>query len=818
MAGPMTAEFDLPIDDVLPEILKRLETARRLIIEAPPGAGKTTRTPLALMSQPWAAAGRILLLEPRRIAARAAAERLAASLGERVGERIGLRTRLDVRTSARARIEVLTEGVFTRMILSDPGLEGVSAVIFDEFHERSLEAEAGLAFALDAQSVLREDLRILVMSATLPPNLTPATFGAEVVSSAGRAYPVETLYVERDPRERIETDVALVIRRALREQEGSILAFLPGMAEIARTADALSDLTGPLDVVPLHGSLSPADQSAAIAPPSPGRRKVVLATDLAESALTIEGVRVVVDGGLARVPRHDVATGATRLETVRISVANADQRRGRAGRTAPGVCYRLWREAEMRGFAPAPSPEIDNADLTGLRLDAARWGARSVQDLKWLNPPRETPWRLAGERLTVAGALTPEGEPTPLGAKVSELALPPRLGLMVMRAREKGLGRLAGEIAALLSERDLGGRSSDLGERLNRFRRDTGDRARAMRDLARRWGGPQAAPETGDEAAGYVLGLGFPERIAMSRPGATGRFLLAGGRGGRLDETDPMARERWLVAADLTGSGAELRITLAARISEADALLAGGASQSEEAIYDPATMSVRARRIRRLGGIVLEETPLPQPPRRLVAGALLNAVREGGLSLLPEGEDLARLIARLAFLRATFGDPWPEDFLKTLTERLEDWLAPLLETTRSLRDIESPALAQAAMTLLDWPLARELDRLAPSLWTTPAGRRIAVDYAAEGGPRAECKVQEAFGPGEHPTVADGRVRLTLALLSPAMRPVALTRDLPGFWTGGYADMRKDMRGRYPKHDWPENPAAALPTSRAKPRS
>lgn len=817
MAAGMNDADPLPIDEVLPAILDRLETGRRLIVEAPPGAGKTTRTPLALMTAPWRQSGRILLLEPRRIAARAAAERLAASLGEPVGRRVGLRTRLDVRTSPEACIEVLTEGVFTRMILSDPALEGVAAVIFDEFHERSLDAEAGLAFALDAQSVLREDLRIVLMSATLPPNLTRETFEADIVSSSGRTHPVETIYVERDPRERIEHAVALVVRRALGEQEGSVLAFLPGTAEIARTADALGDLAGRVDIHPLHGSLSPAEQSAAIAPSPPGRRKVVLATDLAESALTIDGVRVVVDGGLARVPRHDAATGANRLETVRISIANADQRRGRAGRTAPGVCYRLWREAEMRGFAPAPSPEIDNADLTGLRLDAARWGARSFEDLRWLNPPRETPWRLAEERLMEAGALTAEGALTPLGALISELPLPPRLGLMVTRAREQGLGPLAGEIAALLTERDLGGRSVDLSDRLARFRRDPGPRAQALRALARRWGGARSAGARGDEAAGQVLALGFPERIARARPGGGGRFLMAGGRGGRLEESDALAREEWIVVAEATGSGAELRITLASRIEEEDALGSGRLSVSEEATYDPGTSSVRARRIRRLGAILLEETPLPQPSRKLLTDGLVAAVRSGGLAILPQGGALSSLIARTGFLHATLGAPWPEHFADELIARLEDWLAPLAEGARSLRDLDEDGLAHAAAALLPWPLTRDIDRLAPRGWRTPAGRIIAIDYAAEGGPRAECKVQEAFGPGEHPTLADGRVRLTLALLSPAQRPVALTRDLPGFWRGGYADMRKDMRGRYPKHDWPEDPASAVPTSRAKPR-
>jgi ATP-dependent helicase HrpB len=813
----MLPKSDLPIEDVIPQIADSLRDAVRLVISAPPGAGKTTRVPLSLLNEAWLGGRKLILVEPRRIAARAAAERMAATLGEKVGQTIGLRSRLDVRTSRDARIEVVTEGVFSRMILSDPALDGVAGVLFDEFHERSLDADEGLAFALDSQSVLREDLRIVLMSATLPPNLTQAFFAAPVVESLGRAWPVETRYLGYDPRLRMEEQVATAIRQALREETGSILAFLPGVAEIQRTADRIGPIADNVHIAPLYGALSPQDQNEAIAPPAKGARKVVLATDIAESALTIEGVRVVVDSGFARVPRFDQQLGASRLETVRLAVANADQRRGRAGRTGPGVCYRLWREAEMRGFAASPSPEIDNTDLTGLALDLARWGAKSPGELRWLNPPREAAWRHARSVLTAGGAMTAAGDLTTLGKRLGDLALPPRLALMALQAAEQGEAQLASEIAALMSERDLGGRSVDVDERLSRFRNENGQRARAMRDLAARWAKLAGGGKSSGASAGAVLALGFPERIARARGGAPGRFLLAGGRGAMMDETDPLARQTWLTVADMTGAGPDLRITLAGRISEEDALEIGGVETKEEARYDAATRRVRARRTRRLGAIVLEETPLPSPSKELVRAGLLEAVREHGFEILPHAEGLNALLARVQTLADAIGDPWPREFPQVLINRLNDWLGPLLDNASSLDALDGGELAHAAVALLDWPLPRELNRLAPMQWETPVGKRVRIDYAAEGGPRAECKVQEAYGLSVHPAVADGRIPLTLALLSPAQRPVAVTKDLPAFWSAGYHDMRKDMKGRYPRHEWPEDPAVAAPTSRAKPR-
>ena len=813
----MSTPSGLPIEDVIPQIVSELRDRTRMVISAPPGAGKTTRVPLALLDEAWVAGRRLILVEPRRIAARAAAERMAATIGEKVGQTVGLRSRLDVRVSQATRLEVVTEGVFSRMILSDPGLDGIAAVLFDEFHERSLDADEGLAFALDAQSVLRDDLRIVLMSATLPADLTQAFFDAPVVESLGRAWPVETRYLGYEPRQRLEDQVAAAIRKALAEEDGSVLAFLPGVAEIQRTVDRIGPVAGNVIVTPLYGALSPQEQTAAISAAPKGSRKVVVATDIAESAITIEGVRVVVDAGFARVPRFDPSLGVSRLETVRLAVANADQRRGRAGRTGPGVCYRLWREAEMRGFAASPSPEIENADLTGLALDLARWGAKSPDELRWLSPPREAPWRAARNLLAASKALTAEGELTTLGKRLGDLPLPPRLALIVLRAAERGQARLAADIAAILSERDLGGRSTDLDQRLSRFRTENGQRARAMRDLAARWARLAGGKDAPAISPGAVLALGFPERVARLRGQTAGRFLLAGGRGAMLDEADPLATQGWLAVADMTGSGPDLRITLAARITEDDALASGAIEVKEEARYDPETRRVRARRVRRLGAVVLEEAPLPAPTGELVRAALLEAIRDQGLGLLRNAEALESLIGRVELLGRVIGAPWPADFGGIVKARLEDWLGPLLESPGALDSLGAGQLVDAALTLLDWPLPRDVARLAPTHWTAPVGRAVPIDYASDGGPTVECKVQEAFGLATHPTIADGRIALTVALLSPAFRPVAVTRDIPSFWRGGYIDMKKDMKGRYPKHDWPEDPAAATPTSRARPR-
>ena len=817
---------NLPIEDVIPSILQSLRSENRLVIAAPPGAGKTTRVPLALLSEDWVGAGRILLLEPRRIAARAAAERMAQTLGEFVGGRVGLRARMDVRLSRQTQLEVLTEGVFTRLILDDPELSGVSAVIFDEFHERSLDADVGFALALETQAVLRPELRLLVMSATLDVARISKHLQAPIVESQGRAFPVETLYLGRSKDQPVEADTARAVRRALKEQSGSILVFLPGAAEINRTAERLTREGLPDDIIlaPLYGALGPAEQDQAIRPAPQGRRKVVLASDIAESALTIEGVRVVIDAGLARVPRFDAQAGVSRLETLRASRANIDQRRGRAGRTAPGVCYRLWDEPETRGLAAEPRPEILESELSGLALDLAVWGSLP-EALGFLDPPPPGVFAAGQAVLRELGALDDEARLTAFGKRLAALPLPPRLGAMVLRAAQAGQasGSLAAELSVLISERGLGGRATHLGERLTGWRRERATRAEAARGLARRWA-EVAAPfgsETRAMSEGAVLALGFPDRVARRRgpqqPGRGANYLMANGKGVVLPPDDPLAVEEWLVIADVTGGGADLRIAAACPLSEAEALASQPLVQAEQAIFEVASRTVRARHITRLGAILVKDVPLAYPSRATVEGALFAALSKEGLSLLPGAEALTRLSARAAFATAQGAKGLEPLTAAALSEDAPDWLGGLLANRRSFAELEAGAVIEAALDRLEWSVRESLDKIAPRSWTAPTGRVVSIDYVDDNAPLAEIKVQEVFGLDQHPVLGPQRIPVMLALLSPAQRPVALTRDLPGFWRGGYRDMRKDMRGRYPKHDWPDEPWAALAQTGAKRR-
>ena len=811
----------LPIHEVLDDLRAALAARTAAVVVAPPGAGKTTVAPLALMEEPWVRGRKLLVLEPRRLAARAAAHRMAHTLGESVGETVGYRVRLQSRVSARTRIEVVTEGVFTRMILDDPGLDGVAAVLFDEFHERSLDADLGLALARDAQLVLREDLRLLVMSATLDGARVSALLGdAPVVESLGRAFPVDTRYLGRDPRERLEDAAAKAVLKALAEESGSLLVFLPGQAEIRRTEERLAERVRDPGVIlaPLYGAMDAGAQDLAIAPAPSGRRKVVLATSIAETSLTIEGVRVVVDCGLSRTPRYDPASGLTRLQTVRVSRAAADQRRGRAGRTAPGVCYRLWDEPETRALAPYGRPEILEADLAGLALDLARWGARSADGLAFLDPPPAGAFREARALLRGLQALDEAGELTAHGKALAALPLPPRLAHMLLAGAARGGADMAARIAAILTERGLGGTDADLRHRLDGFARDRSPRARDARALAERWARDAsrlATPAEGPAEPGLLLAEAYPERIARAR-GKPGEFLLASGRGTYVDPTDALARERWLAVGELGGGEARDRVLLAAPLDEAE-LLAEFADrlETEDRIEPDARGKVKARRIRRLGRIVVEERMLEDAPPALVERALLDEARRRGVAALAWGERSQGLRARVGFLRSL--DPaWPDLSDEGLQARLEDWLAPLLHGRTALSQLGDGQLAQAMEGLVPWELRRRLDAEAPERFEAPTGSRLRIDYAAEGGPRVEVRVQELFGLGAHPTVG-GRTPLTLALLSPAHRPVQTTRDLPAFWRGSWADVRKDMRGRYPKHPWPENPLEAPPTTRAKPR-
>ncbi len=813
----------LPIHEALPALKAALAERTAAVLVAPPGAGKTTVVPLELLEEPWVQGRRLIVLEPRRLAARAAAARMAQTLGEPVGETVGFRVRMQSRVSARTRIEVVTEGVFTRMILDDPGLDGIAAVLFDEFHERSLDADLGLALARDSQAVLREDLRLLVMSATLDGARVARLLGeAPVVESQGRMFPVETRYLGRDPRLNLIDQTVRAVLSALAETAGGLLVFLPGQGEIRRVADQLVERLKdrPIDIAPLYGALDIRDQDRAIAPAEAGRRKVVLSTSIAETSLTLQGVRVVVDAGFSRVPRYDPARGLTRLETVRVSQAAADQRRGRAGRTEPGVCYRLWDEAETRALPAFARPEILESDLSGLALDLARWGASSPDGLAFLDPPPEAAWREARGLLARLGALDDHGALTAHGRAIANLPLPPRLAHMVLEGAALGAAEPAARLAVLLGEQGLGGSDIDLRERLTRLDRDGSPRARDAKALAGRWaraaGGGSA--NGGLANAGLLLAAAFPERIARAR-GAGGQFQLASGRGAWIEPADALAREPWLAVAELGGGEARDRILSAIPLDEARLKEAfAGQIETEDRVQTDPAGRVTAVRLRRLGRLVLEERRIDRPDPALVAAALLARAREEGLAILPWGEAAMRLRERCAFLRHLEGaEAWPDLSDQALAASLEDWLSPLLAGRTRLEQVGADELDQALRGRIGWERLRDLDRLAPDHWTAPTGTRAPIDYAADGGPRIEIRVQELFGLTTHPTVVAGRVPLTLALLSPARRPIQLTRDLPGFWRGSWADVRKDMRGRYPKHPWPEDPTTAPPTTRAKPR-
>lgn len=796
----------LPIESLLPKIAETLRERGRLILGAPPGAGKTTRVPLALaglIDGFTAFPGKIVMLEPRRIAARMAAQRMAQTLGERLGQRVGLSTRVDRQVSKETVIEVITDGLFTRRLLSDPELSGVSAVIFDEIHERSLSADIGLALAQETQGALRDDLHLLAMSATLDTDTMASKLDAPVVVSEGRQYPVETRYLGRT-RDRLEDQMARAIERALRENDGSVLAFLPGAGEIRRTAERLSVPSDVL-VAPLYGALSPKDQDAAIKPCAEGRRKVVLATDIAESALTIEGVSVVVDSGYARVPRYVPGGLSTELQTVRAAKANVDQRRGRAGRLGPGVCYRLWDEAETRGLTPAPEPEIQNADLSGLVLTLADWGERDPQRLNWLTAPPKGRLAAAQRDLRALGAIAEDGALTPKGRDMSRLPLAPRLAALIIGASSDGEKARAAQIAALVSERGIGGNSADLSEGLARFEADSSPRAKKLRAQAARWGGSSAA--TGDAAS--LLAKGWPDMIARRRSPGSAQYLLANGRGGQVDETSPLAKSDWLVVADMAGSAKSARITLAAVIDEATATKHGQLETRDEAEFDPTKGTFKARRVSALGAIILSEQPLPKPTHAAARTAFLNHLQEEGFESTGLDKPIRETLARLQVVYDAFGDPWPVWSLEALQEEVFDWLGPMLGN-HSFTMPKPVTLTDALKSQLDWPLPQELDAKAPRKIKLPSGREAPIDWLSDRAPLVECKAQELYGASQHLFVAEGRVPVTLQILSPGGKPVATTQDLPGFWKGGYLDMAKDMRGRYPKHDWPEDPASAKP--------
>ncbi len=825
----------LPIDDALPALLGALAAGNTAVLQAPPGAGKTTRVPLALWDAPWLGSGRIVMLEPRRLAARAAARRMAGALGEAVGGRVGFRVRGETRVSARTRVEVVTEGVLTRMLHADPTLEGVGLVIFDEFHERSLQADLGLALVLQAQELVRPDLRVVVMSATLD-GLAVAQLlgGAIVVTSVGRAHAVHVRYLPRRADQRIESAVASAVRAALARDEGSVLAFLPGAGEIRRTMALLDDTPLPRDVWlrPLYGDLSPEAQDAAIAPSIVGERKVVLATSIAETSLTIDGIGVVVDSGVTRVPRFSPRSGMTRLETVRVSRTSAEQRAGRAGRTGPGVCYRLWAAEEHAALLERATPEILEADLAALALDLAALGVRDVSTLQWLDEPPAAALSQARELLYALEALEADGGVTVHGRAMSSLGVHPRLAHMIVRGRESAQGASACVVATLLEERDVlrrdaARRDVDLALRVgivagddraphHEVDREALRRVRTASGALRRQAGVGDGEAVDPSATGWLLALAYPDRVAQRRAGTGERFLLRNGVGAVLDDAGGLAGAPFLAVADVDGRLPHARIFLAAALERSDVdRLFGQQVEHEVAVeWDATAGAVVARRRDRLGALVLREVATRDADDAVVIPLLLRAIARGDGLALPWTSEAQRLRDRITFMRKLDGE-WSDVSDDALSAG--EWLAPHLAGVRRRGEVERIGLASILLDSLTWQQRRDLDVLAPTHVVVPSGSRIPVDYAAAETPVLAVRLQEMFGLVDTPRIAGGRVALTLQLLSPARRPVQVTRDLAGFWRTSYAEVRKELRGRYPKHEWPEDPLSAAPTHRAKPR-
>jgi ATP-dependent helicase HrpB len=801
---------NLPINQALPALLAALAIGPNAVLAAPPGAGKTTSVPLALLDSPWLSGGKIIMLAPRRLAARAAAARMASLLGEVVGQTVGYRVRLDTKVGAKTRIEVVTEGVFTRMILDDPELSGVAAVIFDEVHERNLEGDLALALALDSQAGLREDIRLLAMSATLDGARISGLMGqAPVIESAGRMFPIQTHYVGASLGVPLEIQSATIAVRALGEGPGDVLVFLPGVAEINRAASHLGAkyLAG-VTVVSLHGGLDPREQDLALAPSPKGTRKIVLSTSIAETSLTIAGVQIVVDCGQSRRAAYEPDTGLTRLVTVRSSRASGDQRRGRAGRTAPGLCYRLWEEAQTGAFPAFDRPEILEADLAPLVLNLAAWGVSDPTTLAWLDPPPVPAWREAVALVTDLGGLDQSGQISPHGRALAAFGLPPRLAHMIVAAGERGFGTTAAWVAALLSERGLGGSSVDLGMRLMSLKRDNSQRGSKARAQASGWARQVGAHEAMDpEQAGLALALAFRDR--------RGGFVLKNGRGGEVSSDEALSGAPFLAVGALQGRAANARITEAAALSRAqiEALFCVQITPKIVTQFDKASGRLQGRTQSRLGALVLDETTIKLTPDQISAG-LCEAVANHGIGLLNWTPRAVLLRARLAWLHTNNPDDWPDVSDNALLSCLDEWLLPALVGVSSLAEVD---VADALLARLDWPATQRLESQAPQRFETPAGTSHAIDYAPEQGPTVKVRVQEVFGVTTHPMLAGGKVALVFQLLSPAHKPVAITANLPAFWSGAWGDVRKDMKARYPRHVWPDDPSIAIPTTRAKPR-
>ena len=804
----------LPIDEVMPDLLAALRGGTRALLIAPPGAGKTTRVAPVLLGEPWCP-GQVLLLVPRRLAARSAAEYMARALGEEPGATIGYQTRLDSRVGPATRVIAMTHGVFLARIQQDPELGGVSAVLFDEVHERSLDNDLGLALALDSGAAFRPDLRLVAMSATLDGERFGRLLGDPPrIESAGKSFALDIRYIGRASGGRIEPQMAAAIRRALADHDGSLLAFLPGVAEIERTASALGDLPAGVVLHRLHGGIEPAAQRAALKSPAAGSRKLVLATSIAETSVTLDDVRIVVDSGLARRPRYDRGAGLTRLTTERASRAAATQRAGRAARQAPGVAIRLWEEAANAALPAHDPPEILEADLSSLVLTCLLWGEADPGRLPFLDPPPAAALDEARRRLTTLGALDPDGRLTAHGRTLAGWPLEPRLAHMILAAGEIGLARDAAEAAAMLTERGLGGTDPDLEVRRRRWQAERGPRAEAARRMTDRWskraGGDQRKSSHG---LGQAIALGFPDRLSRRRDAGGESWQSVGGRGFRLDPASPLARSDWLAVAEVAGAASGARILSAAAIDLADVetLFAARIAPFREARFDPAANRVVATRGRRLGAIVLTSSPDPAPDQASIEAGLLDAVRRHGLGLLDWGDRALR--QRAAFAREH--RPQVADLSdQALLERLDEWLAPLLAGRRNL-DLAPSALNAALEGLLGHEGRRSIDRLAPLEFQSPAGSSHPIDYGAAGGPTVAVRAQALYGLASHPTIADGRIPLVLAITSPAHRPIQTTTDLPAFWAGNWREVAREMRGRYPKHPWPDDPASAEPTLRTK---
>lgn len=818
----------LPIDSLLPEIRTALSERGCAVIEAPPGAGKTTRVPLALLDAPWLAGRKLVMLEPRRLAARAAAMHMARLLGEQPGETVGYRIRMDSRIGPRTRIEVVTEGVLTRLLQTDPALSGYGGVLFDEFHERSLNADLALALCLEARQALRPDLRLLVMSATLAGDAVAALLDdAPRLRSEGRSFPVTTNYLTPVAARHLAAAVAQAVRSVLLQETGSVLVFLPGGGEIRRLASLLADkLPDDVELMPLYGDLSQADQDAAIRKPAPGTRKLVLATAIAETSLTIEGVRVVVDSGWSRVPRFDPVSGMTRLVTVRVSRASADQRRGRAGRLEAGVCYRLWSEGER--LETQSAPEIMQADLAPLTLELAQWGAPDAYELAWLDPPPEAALSQARDLLRRLEALDSDARITAHGRRLTDIPLHPRLAHMVLRGKEQGDGWLACLIAAVVSERDIlsgPGHSVDISLRLRALAgasRHPGDVQRIRRartiaeDIARQVGIQPGEIDTFRHAGG-LLALAYPDRVAQRRPGTQPRYLLSNGRGAILTQSDALGAAAWLAVAELDGDAREARVFLAAELEASDLrqMFSAQIETREVIAWDETRQAVDAALETRLGALVLERRSLAVPDPARVSGLLVEAIRRNGIERLPWTPSIRNWQARVGFLRREQGEVWPAVDDASLLAQLNTWLSPYLHGKSRFSHLVDIPLQQALNGMLDYRQQRQLDELAPTHVIVPTGSRIGVDYTSGEVPVLAVRLQELFGLAETPTILGGQVPILLHLLSPARRPVQMTRDLAGFWRSSYQDVRKDMRGRYPKHHWPEDPLQAEPVRGAR---